>query len=175
MKQELRCIALSKRREIPSYEREKYSKVISQKLITFLVDRCLQDCCIALYMPMYDEVDVSYIFSSLSNICVPRIINDTQLEFTRVSDDSFLNRYQILEYEGDAVEIENIDVFIVPLVAFDKQKYRLGMGKGYYDRVLAQSNAIKIGVGFCAQEYECVFPQNHDIQLDYIICENRIL
>ena len=66
------------------------------------------------------------------------------------------------------------DVMLVPLLAFDREGYRLGYGGGYYDRIFAQVNCHKIGIGFEAQEAEKIPTENHDIKLDMIVTECNI-
>lgn len=63
------------------------------------------------------------------------------------------------------------DVIFVPLVAFDGNMNRLGHGKGYYDRFLEGSNAVKIGLAFSFQELNEVEVGSHDVPLDLIITE----
>jgi 5-formyltetrahydrofolate cyclo-ligase len=67
------------------------------------------------------------------------------------------------------------DVLLVPLVGFDRQRYRLGYGGGYYDRTLAVSSPRPrvIGVGFELSEIATIHPQPHDIAMDLIVTERR--
>lgn len=62
---------------------------------------------------------------------------------------------------------------IVPLVAFDQQCMRLGYGKGFYDRFLAQSAAAKIGIAYELQRVQHVSAQEHDIPMDAIATQER--
>ena len=64
---------------------------------------------------------------------------------------------------------------IVPLLAFDRRGYRLGYGKGYYDRLLAASPTTTVGVGFAAQEIAALPDQAHDIPLDWIVTERELI
>jgi 5-formyltetrahydrofolate cyclo-ligase len=64
---------------------------------------------------------------------------------------------------------------IVPVLAFDRRGYRLGYGKGYYDRLLAAGPVTTIGVGFAAQEIDALPAEPHDIALDWIITEREVI
>ncbi len=64
---------------------------------------------------------------------------------------------------------------LVPGVAFDKAGYRLGRGRGFYDRYLASFTGKKIGVCFSGQVLEQVPCGDHDIPMDCVITENIIL
>jgi 5-formyltetrahydrofolate cyclo-ligase len=67
------------------------------------------------------------------------------------------------------------DLAIVPLLAFDRRGYRLGYGKGYYDRLLAASPVTTIGVGFADQEADALPAEAHDIALDWVITEREVI
>jgi 5-formyltetrahydrofolate cyclo-ligase len=71
-----------------------------------------------------------------------------------------------------------IDLFLVPGVAFDRRGNRLGYGKGYYDKLLSQrnSNSLVIALAFQVQVANAVpFDPKHDIPMDYIVTENEVI
>jgi 5-formyltetrahydrofolate cyclo-ligase len=68
-----------------------------------------------------------------------------------------------------------IDLVIVPGVAFDKNKNRLGRGKGYYDRFLKSIDAPKIGVGFDCQLIEKIPVEKFDILMNKVIVPSLII
>lgn len=65
-------------------------------------------------------------------------------------------------------------IALIPLLAFDGNMYRLGQGKGCYDRYLRSRNIIRIGLAFNRQRAETVFPAPHDIPMDYIVTESGV-
>ncbi|HEU5102505.1 MAG TPA: 5-formyltetrahydrofolate cyclo-ligase [Roseiflexaceae bacterium] len=67
------------------------------------------------------------------------------------------------------------DLTIVPLLAFDRRGYRLGYGKGYYDRLLAAGTTPTIGVGFAAQEIAALPDEAHDVALDWVATELELI
>ena len=95
------------------------------------------------------------------------------------------NRFNILEPDirwGKSLHPRNLDIILVPLVAFDREGYRLGMGGGYYDRSLAfrcsRQKWLKprlIGVAHSCQEHPHLPRQSWDVPLDMIITENEII
>lgn len=106
----------------------------------------------------------------------PRVA-DQQLSFHRVDDpDSQLvaGAFGILEPAPHlpGVEIADIDIFICPGLAFDAGGGRLGRGRGFYDRMLAQAreDALKIGVGFACQLVEDACCEAHDIPMNAVLC-----
>ena len=68
------------------------------------------------------------------------------------------------------------DALLVPLVGFDSAGYRLGYGGGFFDRTLAAmaSRPLAIGVGFELCRLESIFPQAHDLPMDWIVTERGI-
>ncbi len=67
------------------------------------------------------------------------------------------------------------DLIVVPLLAFDKSKNRLGYGKGYYDKFLRKyKNIITIGVAFSFQKYHKITTSKLDVKLSYILTEKGI-
>ena len=71
------------------------------------------------------------------------------------------------------VSLNQIDVFLVPGLAFDRRGYRLGRGGGFYDRVLSQSGGIKIGIASSLQLSRQDIPaEEHDIKMDIVVTES---
>lgn len=66
-----------------------------------------------------------------------------------------------------------IDLILVPGVAFDKSGNRLGRGKGYYDKVLRETGACKVGVCFDFQLVERVPVEPHDVKMDRVVASGE--
>jgi 5-formyltetrahydrofolate cyclo-ligase len=66
---------------------------------------------------------------------------------------------------------------LIPLVGYDAAGYRLGYGGGYYDRTLAAAhlNTLKVGVGYDEAELATIYPQAHDVPMDLVVTERRVL
>ena len=78
--------------------------------------------------------------------------------------------YSILEPIGEEfIDIDKIDVVIVPGIAFDKENNRLGRGRGYYDKLLTTANAIKVGVCFDFQFFDRIPTEEFDVKMNYVI------
>jgi 5-formyltetrahydrofolate cyclo-ligase len=87
-----------------------------------------------------------------------------------------MNRFGISEPRGgETVPLERIDTWLLPLVAFDRDGHRLGMGAGWYDRVLARqkTRATRIGIGWAEQEAPCVPTEPWDQSLDAVVTERE--
>lgn len=87
------------------------------------------------------------------------------------------NRYGIAEPVGfEEIPLPKIDLMLLPLVGWDRQGNRLGMGASYYDRALqpfAQAKRpVRMGVGYAAQETPLVPAEPWDIPLQIMLTEN---
>lgn len=80
------------------------------------------------------------------------------------------DKYDIPEPNGSVfTKEEEIDLILVPGIAFDKQLNRMGRGKAYYDRLLQSLDAFKLGVCFDFQVMKQVPIDEHDIKMDAIV------
>ena len=89
-----------------------------------------------------------------------------------------VNRFGILEPDKNSIKIPNL--MLIPILAFDRYKYRLGYGKGFYDRYLNKylsktKNIITVGVAFSFQKHHKLPRNKTDVKLNYILTEKGIL
>lgn len=150
---------------------------LSERIVAQL-EQHLENGIIAAYSPVRGEVNISHILMR-SNICLPVMIPD-KLEMTfrqcRHGQPLEKNRYGIMEPPQDA-PLCDPDTVIVPVVAFDRQGYRIGYGGGYYDIALKalRDRGLKraIGVAFASQEVPSVPHEMFDAKLDMVITERE--
>jgi 5-formyltetrahydrofolate cyclo-ligase len=69
----------------------------------------------------------------------------------------------------------DLDIVIVPGVAFDRRGHRLGSGHGYYDRFLAEIESLRVGLAFGAQIVDEVPVNDYDQAMDFIVTEGEII
>ena len=130
------------------------------------------------------EVNTDYILNILSgkdkNIVISKSDFKTGLMMHYLLTDNTKikkNNYNIPE-PVDGIEISNdkIEVVFIPLLAFDKHGNRVGYGKGYYDRFLAdcKPETIKIGLSFFEAEIEIIDVFESDVKLDYCVTPENI-
>ena len=130
------------------------------------------------------EVNTDYILNILSgkdkNIVISKSDFKTGLMMHYLLTDNTKikkNSYNIHE-PVDGIEISNdkIEVVFIPLLAFDKHGNRVGYGKGYYDRFLAdcKPETIKIGLSFFEAEIEIIDVFESDVKLDYCVTPENI-
>lgn len=81
-----------------------------------------------------------------------------------------LGAFQIEEPTGnDCIPADQIEMIVVPGVAFDRKGNRVGRGKGFYDRLLQDYDGVKVGVGYPFQLFEEVPADSHDVRMDMVI------
>ena len=132
---------------------------------------------IASYCSIQNEVDVSSLLFLKRNFFLPKILNSERMEFFLFEgiDKLKVGPMNILEPAGTVmIDPEELDLMIIPLVAFDENCNRIGQGKGYYDRYLAKTNCLKIGVAYEYQKVNHIESDKFDIKLDMIITEKEI-
>ncbi len=79
---------------------------------------------------------------------------------------------------GTVVPLALIDIVVIPGIAFDRRGYRVGRGRGFYDRFLAQQEFEGIRCGLCFHEQilkESIPSEPHDVPMDLIVTENEVI
>ena len=136
------------------------------------------------YYPSSFEVNTLKLFEKNFNkkikIILPAIRGKNSINFYKWNNKEVLkvNKFGMLE---PFIQLNQIipDVMLVPLLSFDKNKNRLGYGKGFYDRYLKKylkkyNNILTIGIAFSFQKYHTLPVINNDVKLNYILTEKGI-
>ena len=123
-----------------------------------------------LYYPLKDEIDIKPLYSLDKRIFLP-VIENNEMLFRRYDGDLKKGKFGIMEPTGEYYTIGSNDLMIVPAVAYDRDGYRLGRGKGFYDRFLADKKIKTIGVVSKLRIVSDVFRQANDIKVDFIITD----
>ncbi len=75
----------------------------------------------------------------------------------------------------EAVSLEEVDLYIVPVVAVDKKGNRIGWGLGYYDNFLQSQKKPVVALAYNFQVVDEIEPSEHDVRVDYIVTEDEII
>jgi 5-formyltetrahydrofolate cyclo-ligase len=138
---------------------------------------------LALYYPASFEINVlkllEFNYISNQNLLLPIIEKKNSMNFFPWKKNEVLqiNKYGMLEPIKSKKNIP--DIMLVPLLAFDKKKYRLGYGKGFYDQYLNKylkkfKNILTVGVAFSFQKHHKLPINSKDVKLNYILTEKGI-
>lgn len=137
---------------------------------------------VATFHPHGCEPDLTPLLSAHRDIhwVFPRVVEEMLVLHAVASlTDLRPGAFGILEPQPQApiVTPEQVDVFLCPGLAFDPTGVRLGRGKGYYDRLLAQAapSALRIGVGLDVHWVESLPAEAHDIRMHRICCGSRVV
>ena len=173
MKQSLRKIAREKRSCLAC-------DVLSQKikLNLFSTDMYKKAKNILCYYSTGSEVStIDFFLDKTKNWYLPRIQGENLLVCPMQVGKLIENKYKILEPETIPVDdLEIIDLVIIPALCADRNGYRIGYGKGYYDRFLRRlpSSCCKIILTYSDLFYESVCPDEFDEKSDYVITDESI-
>jgi 5-formyltetrahydrofolate cyclo-ligase len=74
-----------------------------------------------------------------------------------------------------ALPLDDLDLVLVPGLAFDAQGHRLGRGKGFYDRMLQDFRGKKAGIAFDEQIVDAVPAEKNDVKMDFVLTPTRCL
>ena len=135
---------------------------------------------IAIYYPSNYELNTLRLFELLSKnkklLTLLPYTSNKSIKFVRwdLSQPLKVNRFGFLDPIPQKKAITP-DLMVVPLLAFDKSKNRLGYGKGYYDKFLSKNKDIlTIGVAFSFQKFKKIKTSNFDIKMNNILTEKGI-
>ena len=132
---------------------------------------------ILLYYSLDDEVNTHEVVDRLvaegKHVLLPAVLNDTEMELRHYEGPKDLEGgfFNIMEPVGKPFSAYGeIDVAVIPGMAFDGRCNRLGRGRGYYDRLLPRiPDAYKIGICFDFQKLPGIPAEAHDMKVDEVI------
>ncbi len=186
-KSELRAKFLNRQKSLTESERLEKSQQISNRYFSnFQLDTT---SFLQLFLPILKnkEVETSFILErakkefSHIKFTVPRVnhvsdeIESCLLEPTTMLKES---KWGIREpVESEIIEPDRIDIVLVPLLCFDPRGYRVGYGKGFYDRFLkmCRKDCLKIGLSFFESVDEIADVHEHDVRLDHVVTPDRVI
>ena len=139
---------------------------------------------IAIYYPFDNEAStleiINYLHSKNKEVLLPVIENNSKTLFfakNGIQSELIKNNFGIFEpKDKEFFDKADIDIALIPCVAFNNQLFRLGMGGGYYDRTFAEKKSTTcIGLAYSFQVIDEPFEEKHDIKMDYVITQKDIL
>ena len=135
---------------------------------------------IGLYYPIGSEVLTQDIIQELlsngKDVFLPKVIGK-KMEFRKISNFSSLEKgsFDIMEPKDDCQTDNSLDVVLVPTVGISPVGVRLGYGHGFYDKFLAEHKTATISLTLEKQIVKNIPKSEHDIIINWIITEDRIL
>jgi 5-formyltetrahydrofolate cyclo-ligase len=136
------------------------------------------------YLPQDGELDlmpfIQLLWNENKRCVLPVVGPERVLSFSPYHAESKLekNTFGILESQNEmTVPLQEIDMVLVPLVAFDNKGGRLGMGGGYYDATFSETKhrPLMVGVAHSCQQADSVPMDSWDVPLDAVITESGVI
>jgi len=179
MKNQLKELILEKRNSLPKQEIIEKSRKIKGNLSN--LDYYKKSKTIMFFVSFNSEVDThDMIRDALKNkpVVVPKVAHH-EIEPSLIIDfDNLIpGKFGVLEpIETMKIAYKNINLVLVPGIVFDKEGHRIGYGFGYYDKFLKKvPKAIKIGLAFDFQVVDKIPKETHDVPVDLIVTEKRVV
>lgn len=184
IKKSIRSLILDKKSKLGRKDHELFSNIITEKILGSYLYK--KSNTIMTFISFSNEVNThNLIKESISNkkrIIVPITFPKTkEIRPSEISnfDELEIGFYNILTPKKEFVRLINpmeIELTIVPGLAFDRNGYRIGYGGGYYDRFLSlYPDIIKIGIAFDLQIVDSLPREEFDIPVDFIVTEKEII
>ncbi|MGC9045874.1 MAG: 5-formyltetrahydrofolate cyclo-ligase [Thermodesulfovibrio sp.] len=179
MKKEIRKKMLELRSKIPQDLKIRKDEKIALNFINFLKEMHVKS--VLLYASFGSEVDTWRIFEYCKKLSIKTAfpkVKEKFLEIYWVKERSELAKgyKSILEpCNAQKAQIDDIEVIAVPGLAFDKNCFRIGYGGGFYDRLLSKKKGLAAGLAYEEQVLDQLPLESHDIKVDLIITDERVI
>ncbi|HPW53560.1 MAG TPA: 5-formyltetrahydrofolate cyclo-ligase [Erysipelotrichaceae bacterium] len=174
-KSEQRDMIRKRLKGLSIFEKSVYSAIISQKLFDLI--EAYKPAMVMSYMALENEVNLNRLHFLLNRkgikLCFPKVEED---EIKAYMSYRFVKgSFNILEPDnGVLIKKEDIDIIVVPCVGFDRNKNRLGHGKGYYDKYLQDFTGKKFTPAFEVQKLKRIEVTENDVKINRILTEGGV-
>lgn len=154
----------------------KDQKIRSEKAIDTLISSHILDDIrtIGIYFPIRNEMDIISLIEHYPDKRFFLPVTNAEISFCEYNKGCYLEegKFKTREPKGlPVVTRDSIEAFIIPCVAVNNEDFRLGYGKGYYDRYLEGYKGLKIGLINKELSSFDFKSEEHDLKLDYVIKE----
>lgn len=173
----LRAEALARRDALELDDRLLWDEAIVERVLALPV---FGQGPVSAYWPMRSEADPRPILEALHErglpLCLPAIV-EQRMHFRRWApwEPIVPGGFGTLVPAPEQPEIKPA-ILIVPLAAFDRHGYRIGYGKGYYDRAISELRPVAtVGIAYAAQEIAEVPAEPHDRSLDWVVTQDETI
>lgn len=183
IKNELRQSSKEYRKSLDEYEKSELDNSILENL--FSIDEIKNAKTVLCYVSTPIEVDTHRLISKLiqdgKNVAVPRCVDgEINMNFYYISSLDDTERHTFGVYEPIIEKCEKLrdfrnSVCIIPGLLFDTEGYRLGYGRGYYDRFLSNFKGLKIGICYEKCIHEKLPHGFFDVAADIVVTNDRII
>lgn len=162
---------ISQRAKLPNQIKQKYDDWICESLLEIILKKNLK--VIHCFLPMAYEINIFPLIKTLLQngitVVTPKTLAKRQLEHLVLKSLEELEKgvFGTVHPKGNNIYQGDYDLIIIPGLAFDSDKNRLGYGGGYYDNfIIHHPKAMKIGIFYPFQKVDKIPIESHDVTLD---------
>ena len=182
-KQTLRATFRKRRLSLEPSARQTATTAIISSLREIISDVSAQSVC--LYWPLIErgEIDLRPLIRDLwetgFDVSLPVVVKENPPRMKAVllnSEDTLQSgRWGLMEPHGEEIEPDDLDLIVVPALAADRSRNRLGYGKGFYDAFLSRTTATTVCAVFDICLVENLPTDPHDQPVDMVVTESILL
>ena len=137
-----------------------------------IINNFIKNKIVCTYIHTDSEVDITNDLIGYKQLITSYLVT-SDIELCLYKEPFIKNALNILEPENP-IKIKEVDVFLVPGVAFTVSGKRLGRGGGYYDKLLSKyPDTLKIGITFNERIMQDLPTESHDISMDYVFTNDK--
>ena len=137
-----------------------------------IINNFIKNKIVCTYIHTDSEVDITNDLIGYKQLITSYLVS-SDIELCLYKEPFIKNALNILEPENP-IKIKEVDVFLVPGVAFTANGKRLGRGGGYYDKLLSKyPDTLKIGITFNERIMQDLPTESHDISMDYVFTNDK--
>ena len=137
-----------------------------------IINNFIKNKIVCTYIHTDPEVDITNDLIGYKQLITSYLVS-SDIELCLYKEPFIKNALNILEPENP-IKIKEVDVFLVPGVAFTTSGKRLGRGGGYYDKLLSKyPDTLKIGITFNERIMQDLPTESHDISMDYVFTNDK--
>lgn len=132
------------------------------------------------YIAMEDEVNLDVLLNASKKVFLPiydKVNKNYRMAQVQHSKDLVEGKFGILEPSETCLlaDVNDISLWLIPGRAFDKKGNRLGRGRGFYDRLLATENGLKVGVPADGKVLESIPTEEWDVKMNFLLLEDEVM
>ncbi len=133
---------------------------------------------VGIYIPLKNELMLKLDNLDVNLLYVPymrKYNNDLIMEYHKYTFEHTKDDLNIKSTNGEKIDINKLDVIIIPGLCYNNRGYRLGRGMGCYDKALKNYQGLMIGSCYDDNVIDYKFEEKHDIKVDLIVTNKRII
>jgi len=151
-------------------KKRSFEKKIIQRILEMTKNKV-----VCIYIPFGKEPDILNYVNNASTLCTTFIDNKDKIKISILEGPLVKNKFGVSQPKT-LNEINEVDIFLIPGLAFDLNGTRLGRGGGVYDKLLSNYlNSYFIGVSYDEYIFENLPIENHDIKMNALLTPSRFI